>query len=101
MPDLSVRVIARVRSTVTHAAQVRTILTAIVEPTRREPGCISYHLLENLTETGEFATIEEWASAEAEQAHFSTPHIQAALGQLVGLLAAEPDIRRYTVVREA
>ena len=99
MPNMPIRVIARVKSTVPHVEQVRAILTAIVEPTRQEPGCISYHLLENRSESGEFATVEEWTSAEAEQGHFSTPHILAALQQLAGFLAAEPDIRRYTIVR--
>lgn len=92
-------VIARVRARVTHEQRVREILTAIVEPTRQEPGCISYRLLEHDTESGEFSTVEEWASAEAEQAHFSTPHIRLALQQLSGLLAAEPDIRRYRIVK--
>ena len=99
MSETGVRVIARVRAKAPHVEQVRAILIAIVEPTRREPGCITYHLLEHQSESGEFATIEEWASAESEQAHFSAPHILAALGQLAGLLAAEPDIRRYTMVR--
>lgn len=99
MPDQSVCVIARVRSKPTDVDQVRAILTTIVEPTRQEPGCIRYHLLEDQSDSGAFATVEEWASAESEEAHFSTPHILTALRQLAGLLAAEPDIRRYTMVR--
>ena len=35
----------------------------------------------------------------AEQAHFSTVHLKDALVKLAGHLAAEPDIRRYSVVR--
>ncbi len=99
MSDTVVRVIARVRANGTNVEQVRAILSTIVEPTRREPGCISYHLLEHRSESGEFATIEEWANEKAEQNHFTTPHIQAALQQLSGLLDREPDISRYTVVR--
>ena len=99
MPDGSLRVIARVRARIPHVDQVRTILAAIVEPTRRESGCISYHLLEQPSDLGEFTTVEEWSSTEAELAHFSTPHILSALQQLSGLLAAEPDIRRYRVVK--
>jgi quinol monooxygenase YgiN len=99
MPDQAVCVIARVRSKPTDVDQVRAILTAIVEPTRHEPGCIRYHLLEDQSDPGAFATVEEWASAESEKAHFSTPHILTALRQLAGLLTAEPDIRCYTMVR--
>lgn len=99
MSNSPLRVIARVKANVTHEQRVCEILAAIVEPTRQEPGCLSYCLLENRLEAGEFSTVEEWASTEAEQAHFSTPHIQTALQQLSGLLAAEPDIRRYRVVK--
>jgi len=94
-----IRVIAHVMSKADSVEQVRTILSALVEPTRRESGCVSYNLLEQQSEPGQFSTVEEWASVEAEEAHFSTPHILSALQQLSGLLAAEPDIRRYRVVQ--
>ena len=94
-----VRVIAHVMSKPDSLEQVRTILSALVTPTRRESGCVSYNLLEQQSDPRQFVTVEEWASAEAEQAHFSTPHILSALQQLSGLLAAEPDIRRYRIVK--
>ena len=99
MPEGSLRVIAHVMPKADSVEQVRTILSTIVEPTRRESGCISYSLLEQQSEPAQFSTIEEWTSVEAEQAHFSTPHILSALQQLSGLLAAEPDIRRYRIVK--
>lgn len=99
MSDGPVRVIAHVRSKADRVEQVRAILSAIVEPTRREQGCTSYQLLEGAGSAGEFVCVEEWSSAEAEQAHFSTPHILSALQRLSGLLAAEPDIRRYRIVK--
>lgn len=46
MSDGSLSVIAHVMSKAGCVEQVRAILSAIVEPTRREKGCISYHLLE-------------------------------------------------------
>ncbi len=99
MSDSPLRVIAHVRSKVDCVEQVRAILSAIVEPIRREQGCVSYHLLESVTHKGEFVCVEEWSHDEAEQAHFSPPHILSALQQLPGLLAAEPDICRYRVVK--
>jgi len=99
MPNASVRVIARVMANAASVQQVRAILIGVVEPTRSESGCLSYQLLENLSQPTDFTFVEEWASAEAERAHFSTPHISDALRKLAGLLAAEPDIRRYTMVK--
>lgn len=97
--DLSLRVIAQARAKPDHVAQVREILTALVEATRREPGCLSYELLQNHDDPTAFAFVEQWASQAAEQAHFVTPHVLTALQQLTGLLASEPQIRRYGVVR--
>ena len=94
--DTSLRVIARVKAKLNHVAQLREILYALVEPTRREPGCLSYELLQNSSEPTDFVLVEQWANAAAERAHFTTPHLLSTLHRLVGLLAAEPEICRYT-----
>jgi quinol monooxygenase YgiN len=98
-PDTSLRVIARVRAKTEHVAQVRGNLSALVEPTRRESGCLSYELLQSSSDPADFVFVEKWSSAAAEQSHFETPHVLGALQQLRGLLAAEPEICRYAVVR--
>lgn len=97
--DSSLRIIARAKAKPDQVAQVRAILIALVEATRREPGCLSYELLQNHDDPTDFAFIERWASQAAEQAHLKTPHLLATLQQLSGLLASEPQICRYGVVR--
>lgn len=97
--DSSLRVIARAHAKLDHVAQVREILTALVDATRREPGCLSYELLQNHADKTEFVFVEQWANTAAEQAHFMTPHLLATLQRLSGLLASEPQICRYGVVR--
>ena len=98
-PDTSLRVIAHARAKTEHVAQVREILSELVEPTRRELGCLSYELFQNNSDPADFVFVEKWASVAAEQAHFATPHILGALQQLSGLLAADPEIRRYVVLK--
>ena len=98
-PDTSLRVIARVRAKTEHVAQVWEILCALVEPTRRESGCLSYELLQNGSDPADFVFVEKWASGAAEQTHFATPHVSVALQQVVGLLAAEPEICRYRTLK--
>lgn len=97
--DTFLRVIARARAKTEHVAQVRDILSALVEPTRRESGCLSYELLQNSSHSADFVFVEKWTSAAAEQAHFAAPHVSAVLQQLVGLLTAEPEICRYTTLK--
>jgi quinol monooxygenase YgiN len=98
-PDTPLRVIARARAKTEHVAKVREILSALVDPTRRESGCLSYELLQNSSDPTDFVFVEQWANAAAEQAHFATPHLLSTLQRLVGLLASEPEICRYTVLK--
>ena len=97
--DSSLRVIARVKAKPDHIAQVRATLTTLVDATRREPGCLSYELLQSHADATEFVFVERWVSAAEEQAHFVTPHLLTTLQQLTSLLASEPQISRYSVVR--
>ncbi|MDH4088744.1 MAG: antibiotic biosynthesis monooxygenase [Nitrospira sp.] len=97
--DRSLCVIARAKAKTDQVAQVREILTALVDATRREPGCLSYELLQNHDDPTDFAFVERWASPAAEQAHFATQHISVALQQVVGLLAADPEICRYRTLK--
>jgi quinol monooxygenase YgiN len=98
-PDTSLRVIARARAKTECVVQVRGILSELIEPTRRESGCLGYELLQNNCDPADFVIVEKWASAAAEHAHFATPHVSVALQQLVGFLAAEPEICRYTTLK--
>ena len=97
--DTSLRVIARAKAKPNYVTQVREILFSLVEPTRHEPGCLSYELLQNNSDPTDFVFIEQWASAAAEQAHFATPHLLSTLQRLVELLAADPKICRYSVLK--
>lgn len=99
VPDTPLRVIARAKAKTEHVSRVREILSELVEPTRRESGCLSYELLQNSSDPTDFVFVEKWASASAEHAHFATPHVSVALQRLMGLLAAEPEIYRYTVLK--
>ena len=99
MAESSLRVVARVVANPDSVDQVCAILSALVDPTRKESGCISYELLQNRSDPTDFTFVEEWASDAALDAHLSTEHIQNALSELPSLLAGEPDIRRYSVVK--
>jgi quinol monooxygenase YgiN len=69
---------------------------AVMEATRREPGCISYTFSADLADPAVFHLFEEWESQEALDAHFETPHMatfQAAMG---GFGIQEMTVRKYS-----
>lgn len=71
---------------------VREALESLVEPTKAEPGCVSYALYSSAVDPTVFITIEQWSSQDDLNAHMTTPHIAAAMGIAGDHLAAAPAI---------
>ena len=76
-------------------SELERVLTALIEPTRKEAGCIRYDLVQGLGKSAELAFIEEWESAEHLDAHSKTPHVQEAGRKAGPLLGAPASIERY------
>ncbi len=98
MPDDTLRLIAVIRSKPDRVEETRGALAGLVGPTRSEPGCLSYELLQNREDPTEFVFVEEWRDEAALAAHFETDHIRAALRVFPELAAALLDLRKYTLV---
>lgn len=98
MPEGTLRVVARMVARPEAVDEVRAVLSGLVGPTRSEPGCVVYELLQNRSDPTDFTFVEEWESDAALDAHLRSEHIRDARSKLPSLLAAEPDIRRYSVV---
>lgn len=57
--------------------ELRRDLTAAVEPSRKEEGCLGYDLFVDQSEPGRFVFVEHWASREARDKHHNEgPHIR-------------------------
>ena len=98
MPDNTLRIIARIKAKPDTVEETRELLSRLVEPTRKEAGCLAYELLQNRDDPTEFTFVEEWRDEAAIAEHFETEHIKAAL-QKFAELAAEPlDLRKYSLV---
>ena len=95
---MSFRVIATLKALPGKEEELRSVLTALLHPTREEDGCLSYEMLENREDPTEFRFVEEWTDDAALDAHFGTPHIQAAIAAFEGLLAADLDVQKYALV---
>ncbi len=94
----SLRVIARVKARPDKVNELRSVLSSLVEPTCKEPGCLGYKLLQNNEDPTDFTLVEEWQSNAALESHFATKHFKDAVAKLPNLVESEPDIRRYHVV---
>ncbi|WP_243357926.1 putative quinol monooxygenase [Fundidesulfovibrio terrae] len=58
-------------------AEVEAILTGMVAPSRKDPGCVSYVLHRCLDNACVFVFFEEWESRELLGQHLETPHLLA------------------------
>jgi quinol monooxygenase YgiN len=95
---VSIRVVARLVVQSQHVAAFKEGAMAVIAPTRKEPGCRSYTLLQNNADPTDFTFVEEWDSADALAAHMKTPHIGAFLGQCGPMRAGAPHIPQNTQI---
>ncbi|HTJ54640.1 MAG TPA: putative quinol monooxygenase [Nitrosospira sp.] len=98
MANGTVRVLARITARPDKIEEVKSLLLGLVAETRKENGCIDYHLLQNNVHSGDFTFVEEWASDSDIDTHFTTAHVQDAFSKATSMLANEPDIQRYSVI---
>lgn len=83
----TLRVIVRLVSRAGSETVVREALAALVEPVRREPGCLNYDIYESNSAPNVFFDVADWAGAAAMDAHSTTPHVRNALAVLEPHLA--------------
>ncbi len=90
MPDLNV--VAVLKAKAGSETVLQDALTGLIEPTRAEPGCISYELFRSAADATTFVTIEKWQSQDDLDAHMQTPHIAQALQVAGDVLDGGPAI---------
>ena len=90
MSDLNV--VAVLKAKAGSEAVLQQALSALVEPTRAEAGCISYELFVSAVDPTTMITIELWRSQSDLDAHMQTPHIAQALHAAADALESPPAI---------
>jgi quinol monooxygenase YgiN len=58
---------------------VEGALRALVGPSRRDQGCISYDLFASDSTPGTFVTVEQWESQEDIDTHMASAHMADAI----------------------
>ncbi|MEZ5965831.1 MAG: putative quinol monooxygenase [Planctomycetota bacterium] len=93
-----IHVVARAVARPEARGALQAALLAVVDPTRREPGCRRYEVCQSVDDLDEFVVIEEWRSQDDIDAHMRSTHVQTLLATVADLVAAPPEIRGYRTV---
>ena len=86
---MSIRVVARDHFKPECLEEALKLLKEMVELTRKEEGCISYQLSQDVNSPEYYAMQECWASEEALKKHMQSEHFTRLIPQLGGL-TSEP-----------
>ncbi len=71
----------------------------LVSESRKEEGCISYSLFQDLKNTNEYVFVEEWKDQKAIDDHNSTIHFTTIVPQLHNLCEKNGEVSLYSEVR--
>jgi quinol monooxygenase YgiN len=91
----TVHVVARFVAKAGKEEALKTVLTQLIAPTRRELGCYQFDLLENQTATSDLCFVERWENQKSVDQHAASEHVKKTLSQVDALVEVPPDIRRY------
>jgi len=94
----TVHVIARIRAKAGKEDALKTVLAALVTPSRRELACYQYDLLQSSTNPREFCVVERWESQKALDQHAASEHVARAAEQMADLVEEAPDIQRFQLL---
>jgi quinol monooxygenase YgiN len=79
-------VTAEVQAKAEFADEVRRQCLALVEPSRREPGCLSYELFQSTHNLNLFIFFECWQTREDLERHLESPHALGFDEKTIGML---------------
>ncbi len=88
----NVTVAAFMKASPGQEAAVRKELLSLVEPSRRDAGCVNYDLHEDTGAPGSFMFHENWTSKALLDQHLAKPDLQAILGRVSKMLVEPPRI---------
>lgn len=95
MPELTL--IATTVARPEAAAQVADAMARLVEPTRREPGCLEYVMHRGADDPARIVFYERWESDAHLEAHTRTPHFLDCMEAIDGLTVRTELVRLRAV----
>jgi len=79
-------IIAKIEAKPEKLDEVKSAVLKLLEPTRKERGCIQYDLHQDNEKTEVFIFVENWESQELWDAHMQSSHLQGFIKEIEGLL---------------
>jgi quinol monooxygenase YgiN len=89
-------VVAEMRAKPGRESDLRNILLSLIEPTRKEEGCIQYDLHVDTDDPGRFVFYENWTSRERLSVHLNSPPLRAFVAASADLLAEPMRVATYS-----
>lgn len=80
--------------------EFKKLTKTLIEKSRKEEGCISYNLFEDIEDECVLTFIEEWKSFEDIDIHNSSPHFKSIVPKLDDLCQKSAVVNLYTVVSD-
>jgi len=74
------------------------VLETLAAETRKEEGAQEYGFIQDQRTPEVVLSYEKWTDAEAESAHWQTPHLAAAIERFKDLLDGEPVVHKGTKI---
>ncbi|EKE40733.1 hypothetical protein ENUP19_0324G0008 [Entamoeba nuttalli] len=74
-------------------------VTTMVNASRKDPGCISYSFVNEVTNTTHYIMIEEWESQEKLDAHMKTTHFAQFINFINKISTKESNIEVLTATK--
>ncbi len=71
-----------------HAAAAKALLVGLTATSRNKAGCLAYELFQRHDAPHVFQTVEQWRAQADVDAQMKTPHVVAAIGAAVPMLAS-------------
>jgi quinol monooxygenase YgiN len=71
----------------------------MMRATRAEPGCIAYNFSADLEDPSRVHVFERWASQDALDVHFTSPHMATFQKKLGGLGVRGMDAQKYEIAK--
>ena len=78
-------------------AELRKALIALIEPTRKEKGCINFVLHTDPADNGRFLFYENWENKKLWEEHLNSPHIMAFGNEAGNLVANKLDLTNWKI----
>ncbi|MGH8353720.1 MAG: putative quinol monooxygenase [Pseudomonas sp.] len=87
--------LALIRARAGRSEELGACLSALLEPSRQSPGCLSYELQRCLGDPDLWLVYGAWVSQEAMEAYFHTTALQTFAKALHGLAASGLDLHSF------